>query len=420
MRGGCSLHKFAFYTWGLQLTKPSMGCRIGLYAPVAQRTEQWSSKPKAVGSNPSGRASSLDGEMDNMSRVTYHEFRPGHWVKLVDGKIVGRATAEEVAAWKREKAEQITIWQDVVQRVASAEPKLEVSPEVPLPELKKISTEPVTIWQDVLSELSRATPHVESLHEEAGAIDKAKQLPQETSEAAKPKEVSPPLVRKARRKEPEKAVPSRRAVKVESIPTAQTVSDKTATTKEIAKSKPKAEGEVASDSNVMPVRAPEVEERGTTKALSATRAASEQVASQPVSKAKATRTSKAVAQKKGATSEDSKFAPRVSAPQRAAPVEPATEQQPSAKMASRQTRPSPAASKEKASQLYLWIMAGAADDLVATVRSGLARYQERFQQPAEVVLCHMDDMAILEKANLPVDVRQGKGVPPRNFWIGLK
>ena len=27
-----------------------------LHAPVAQRTEQWSSKPKAVGSNPSGRA----------------------------------------------------------------------------------------------------------------------------------------------------------------------------------------------------------------------------------------------------------------------------------------------------------------------------------------------------------------------------
>ena len=28
------------------------------------------------------------------------EYRPGRWVKVVDGRIVGRATAEEVAAWK--------------------------------------------------------------------------------------------------------------------------------------------------------------------------------------------------------------------------------------------------------------------------------------------------------------------------------
>ncbi len=28
------------------------------------------------------------------------EYRPGKWVKVVDGRIVGRATAEEVAAWR--------------------------------------------------------------------------------------------------------------------------------------------------------------------------------------------------------------------------------------------------------------------------------------------------------------------------------
>lgn len=30
------------------------------------------------------------------------EYRPGKWVKVVDGRIVGRATPEEVAAWLRE------------------------------------------------------------------------------------------------------------------------------------------------------------------------------------------------------------------------------------------------------------------------------------------------------------------------------
>ncbi len=30
------------------------------------------------------------------------EYRPGRWVKVVDGRIVGRATAEEVAAWQAE------------------------------------------------------------------------------------------------------------------------------------------------------------------------------------------------------------------------------------------------------------------------------------------------------------------------------
>ena len=38
-----------------------------------------------------------------MARITYHEFRPGRWVKLVDGKAVGPATEEEVAQWRREQ-----------------------------------------------------------------------------------------------------------------------------------------------------------------------------------------------------------------------------------------------------------------------------------------------------------------------------
>jgi hypothetical protein len=66
------------------------------------------------------------------------------------------------------------------------------------------------------------------------------------------------------------------------------------------------------------------------------------------------------------------------------------------------------------------MMAGPADDVVATVRSGLVRYEERFSEPAGAVLCHEDDLPILEQAGLTVDVRRGKGVPRHNFWIGPK
>jgi hypothetical protein len=76
--------------------------------------------------------------------------------------------------------------------------------------------------------------------------------------------------------------------------------------------------------------------------------------------------------------------------------------------------------QERPHQLYLWISAGQADDLIAAVRTGLARYQERFSHVAEVVLCHSADLPTLEGARLPVDLREGKSLAPRNFWIGSK
>ena len=80
----------------------------------------------------------------------------------------------------------------------------------------------------------------------------------------------------------------------------------------------------------------------------------------------------------------------------------------------------PPAAQERPNQLYLWIAAGQTDDLIAIVRTGLSRYQERFSHPAEVVLCHGGDLPALEGAKLPVDLREGKSLAPRNFWIGLK
>jgi len=103
---------------------------------IAQRLEQQSSKWKAVGSNPSGRALCQAEarccasaillptgfaiclprvvQWATMAELRYLEFRPGRWVKLVDGQVAGPTTPEEVAAWKRELAEQIRIWEDVV------------------------------------------------------------------------------------------------------------------------------------------------------------------------------------------------------------------------------------------------------------------------------------------------------------------
>ena len=298
-----------------------------------------------------------------MSKVTYHEFRPGHWVKLVDGKIVGRATAEEVAAWKREQAAQTVIWQDVVQRIASAEPKPEIPPEKPLP-AQKAPLEPVTIWQDVLSQISGTEPRKEGQLQEAKVKKETERIPEKdvlkTTEI--PQVVLPQPTAKTKPESKDEGKPAEQATKVKPAPTAKTVPAEAVVAKPVAKSKPKVEKEatVAGKAKDVP---PEVEE------------AEAGAMSQPASMTATRRTA---------------------------------------------AKPSSIASRERPSQLYLWIMAGASDDLIATVRSGLARYQERFHQPAEVVLCHVDDMAILEKANLPVDVRQGKGVPPRNFWIGLK
>jgi hypothetical protein len=66
------------------------------------------------------------------------------------------------------------------------------------------------------------------------------------------------------------------------------------------------------------------------------------------------------------------------------------------------------------------MVAGQSDDLLAIARAGLARYQQRFDRAAEVVLCHSEDLPALEGGKLPVDLREGKSLPRRNIWIGLK
>ncbi|MBC7261217.1 MAG: hypothetical protein H5T63_04305, partial [Chloroflexi bacterium] len=338
-----------------------------------------------------------------MSRVTYHEFRPGHWVKLVDGKIVGRATAEEVAAWKREKAEQSAIWQDVVQRATSVEPKPEILPETPLSEAKKVSTEPVTIWQDILSQVSAIEPRTEHPPRVAKGKEKAERMPEkDESEPMATHVISPRPVAKARPKDVVKPVSTEQVAQIEPAPAAKAAPAEAKAVKPAAKSRPRVEKEATP---ARKTKAGLVLEEKAEAAAETSRSEAQPVSPQLPRKARANRTHKAATAKQQVPLEE-EVPPEVEEPE----VEVAP--QPISVTATRRTatKTSPIASQERLSQVYLWIMAGASDDPIATVRSGLARYQERFHQPAEVVLCHIDDMAILEKANLPVDVRQGKGV----------
>jgi hypothetical protein len=103
-----------------------------------------------------------------MLRVTYHEFRPGHWVKLVDGQVAGPATADEVAKWRREKAEPDRIWQDVVQETTPAEVE-SVAPQDAVAE--------TGIWQDVVGQVTPPSAKPKPASETATAKPVAKGEP---------------------------------------------------------------------------------------------------------------------------------------------------------------------------------------------------------------------------------------------------
>ncbi len=354
-----------------------------------------------------------------MSKVSYLEFRPGRWVKLVDGKVAGPATPEEVAAWRREQAEQARIWEDVLRqapapesqpaRPAPAPTRARETAERPRPRAKPKLLEEFPISEAIpgVAEMARPTAKaalpvevakVEHKPEAkiAPPVEVAKPEPRPTVEAAPPVEVAKaepkpeakvaPRVEvlKVEPKPKAKAAPRVKVVKVEHKPEA-----KIARPKEIVKPKPKPEAKVA----------PRVEE----------------LEVEPKPKAKAAPPVKVV---KVEHKPEAKIAP----PEKAAKAKPGVGRRrtPTARRRTAKRKAPPTASTDRLGQLYLWIMAGPTDDLAATVRTWLPRYAERFKQPAGVVLCHAEDLVILGEARLPVDVRQANGVPLRNFWLGPK
>ncbi len=432
-----------------------------------------------------------------MPKITFNEFRPGKWVKLVDGQVVGPASAEEVAAWKREKAAPARIWEDVVATAPRPElgeaKKAQTStarsqsdestiwddlvkrakPSVraegpPGPRPRKEDTdhaEQAEIWQDVVKRVLKPAPGPERLP--------AREAPASTepAPAAKPgpaaKATPSPLATRPQRE----GTTTKRAFAAEAVsprladkpptPAATTRPAKeTPTTKKAPGArpapKPATPARRAAKAEKEPARAPAPPEKAQpAEPLSASKAPVAKPASQRPAAKTATKTrgaARAVSAKKATASTRRHRAPiKDTLPARlldeieeeSAPEVPVEEAAPQARpevspisgraSAGLKPRGSPAmashrtprkaratAPPERPNQLYLWIAAGQTDDLIATVRTGLARYQERFSHAAEVVLCHSTDLPTLEGAKLPVDLREGKSLAPRNFWIGLK
>jgi len=303
-----------------------------------------------------------------MSKVSYLEFRPGRWVKLVDGKVAGPATPEEVAAWRREQAEQARIWEDVLRQA----PAPESQPARPAPA-------PTRARETAERPRPRAKPKLLEEFPISEAIPGVAEMARPTAKAALPVEVA-----KVEHKPEAKIAPPVEVAKPEPRPTVEA-----APPVEVAKAEPKPEAKVAPRVEVLKV--------------------------EPKPKAKAAPRVKVV-------KVEHKPEAKIARPEKAAKAKPGVGRRrtPTARRRTAKRKAPPTASTDRLGQLYLWIMAGPTDDLAATVRTWLPRYAERFKQPAGVVLCHAEDLVILGEARLPVDVRQANGVPLRNFWLGPK
>ncbi len=454
-----------------------------------------------------------------MLKVTYHEYRPGRWVKMVDGEAVGPATAEEVARWQEEKAEQARIWHDVVRGTTPA-PSPDQPAEAGGPKRGTARTDEVGIWQDVVGQAVDApavsaapqagakpgppTPQtVEDavrsarrgrpvevkggrvvLSEEGRRSDAASVASTPTTEAGvvpsgpaqsnekpaqpirglgreapvrkrtatpeavpepegedvapvvepvMPKgELPPTKVRRRRRKEPEVVDES---AGLEAAPPAKGAS--------AAKPRPaRRRARTTRPGKPVQVEAapvtavPEADEFGSAEPA----LAEEQPAAEPVPTAGPTSIEKAVKLKSSRPRKLSKEAAKTDLvptagklpadetaadslqPEHVAEVIPSPEIRRAGPSSALHRRPKtpPSPSQVDLSPAYLWVMSDATDNIAAAVRTGLARYEERFSEPAGVVLCHLDDLPVVEAAGLPVEAREGKGVLPRNFWIGPK
>lgn len=377
-----------------------------------------------------------------MPRVTYHEFRPGHWVKLVDGQVAGPATADEVAKWRRETAEPDKIWQDVVEETTPAQAE-SVAPQDLVAD--------TGIWQDVVSQVTPPSAKPEPAAKRAAEAE----LPP-AAKAPPPKRAVEPGPRSKAEIAPvsKQAEPSARR-KVEAAPAKEApealpaAPAKATPVRDFAGPKPTGASldEEAVTSQPVSVRAamppsgttaePEVrvkdaastkaEKREPVRTLEAEagdkvqpqrRRAGGTAAAKKAAKPKPAPAVEAVSDQKVEETEPGP-APIVAAPVQATQAKQAPRSR--KRTTRRRTRAAAGAKSRKAAgPSYLWVMAGPADDLMGAVRGGLARYEERFNEPAGTVLCHADDLPVLEQAGLAVDLRQGKGVPPRSFWIGPK
>lgn len=378
-----------------------------------------------------------------MPKITYLEFRPGKWVKLADGKIVGPATAAEVAAWKQERAAPARIWEDVIKvsktpTVKSEAPARsgagkESDPSITWDDIVKRSKKPegppaprprqedtdwgeqAQLWQDVVK---RARKTARELQCEPTA--KAGARP----EKAKAREVTAakPAPQPTRAAEPATKAKARPAPQAAPAKVGGSAERKTSSAKSAPDTR-QAAGEALPSATPVTVTAPKVAEKDKTAPKATT---AKKVAAARPERAKSRSSARLPA--KPAIPEDASMPTPRPAKEAVAPRPTRSRATPSRRSATedgvaglrRTTKTKTPLPQERPNQSYLWIFAAQSDDLLTALRTGLARYQERFSRPAEVVLCHASDLPALEGARLPIDLREGKSLAPRNFWIGLK
>ena len=344
-----------------------------------------------------------------MPKITYQEIRPGKWFKLVDGQVVAAATQAEVAAWRRENAAPANIWQDVLKTARPTPRRAEQRADSTAQESQQDS-----FWKDIVKPTKtrpRAQPRV------APAEDRLRGLRprgKEDIDVAEQASIWRDVLNQSKKRVP---------------PTPPPVTAPPAKAKEAEKPAPAtvAESERAA---LTKVKGPE--QPATPRAASKPTAASAPAKSEKPAKARPKARPPATEKKPAPAAPKVKPAGGLNTSAAGAAARPTPKPAPPGKQSKARLQPktesaSPPRRKPKAgaaaesgSPLYLWMVAGQSDDLLAIARAGLARYQQRFDRAAEVVLCHSEDLAALEGGKLPVDLREGKSLPRRNIWIGLK
>ncbi len=429
---------------------------------------------------------SSDVEYVKMTRITYHEFRPGRWVRLVDGEVVGTATRDEVEAWQRSLDAQDDIWMDVVRRAAPATPAHGDQADLPRTSLSPDSAarsasgpRPADRPSPLESPPSRASTAKPPVRPSVDVVE----IPGLTGPAGLPVASSRPTA--ARRPDadtvdipgfeaPAATVRPPVTVTHPTPPSVPTTDDLEIPA--LSQRSPAAPAAPQASKTPVPQTSPPrpTTATGPTRSVPAVkqnkgadgpgvrqarpaspqRPQAVQRSQPPETPLVPDRSLDAISALVDEVDTSPKVTPALRKPiVRAEPVPAETladeatgwgEELPEAgldddgasvdldhltpprpvrRSVSQRTAPSagrgPSEGPEPGPE-YVWVVAPSGDNLADVVRSWLPKYQERYSQPAAVLMCHEQDLAALQGAGLPLEVRQGRNIPPQQFWIGHK
>lgn len=377
-----------------------------------------------------------------MSNIRYLEFRPGRWVKLVDGKAVGPATAEEVMVWKRDLAEQDKIWEDVVKHatptgsLASQPPTQEsttpnadgasgvLTSQLPPPSFP-IMLPPESV-QESIPDVATRFRLLRTVEDVRGARRTTKSaahtpVPMDVTVTASTDvgelvSTGGPSLEQITTLVAEKPVDSAEPTQPEETAKSQAESvERIVQTEQtpVIMSGPAQEAKVPITprvKTVLDVVSPVPESEAASRSGEPIEAAEQVDVSETASKLEFDADEELESSSDSETEEETAEEDDLPRPRGGV----------ARRRSTHTTHSASATAVERGGQPYRWFEAAPTDDLVSVVRGSLSKYEQRFQQPAGIVLCHADDLPALEQAGLDVEVRLGKGVPPRNFWVGPK